>query len=201
MLPTTPSPPGQATRVTTDISPLTPLTLLLMTSMPEAASPPVTGLVHPREPLGQIFCRGGCSRDGNLGIRSFPSRRPFFPALLYSLVEEKKKKKKSRNWPFLSFPLCLSLLHDPPFSSLASFSSAALSLRRLRCSCRPDPRLPPFFTACSSIPLSWDLARERLSSYIEKSGGRLKNWRYLYHPLCFTRPYSARPVSPKKPCI
>lgn len=37
---------------------------------------------------------------------------------------------------------------------------------------------------CSSIPLSWDLAREPLSSYIEKSGGRVKNRRYLYHLLC-----------------
>lgn len=47
----------------------------------------------------------------------------------------------------------------------------------------PRPVLPSLL-ACSSIPVLWDLARERLSSYIEKSSGREKNWRYLYHPLC-----------------
>lgn len=127
-----PRPPSQG--VTTDISPLTPLTLLLMTSMPEAHPLQACGPAHPREPSGRFSSAADAAR-GNLGIRSFPSRRDLFPRH-YCIPREEEQELV---WPPL-FPVSISsprpgrvvALH----SLLASFSSVALSLRCLRCSCR-----------------------------------------------------------------
>jgi len=87
-------------------------------------------------------------------------------------------RRRNRAWPFL-FP-CLSHLLHP--SQLSFFSLI------LHCVLVAATPVLPSLLACSSIPVPWDLARERLSSYIEKSSGREKNWRYLYHPLCFSLP-------------
>lgn len=97
---------------------------------------------------------------------------PFFSALLYSPAGE--------IGPGL-FSFRVYLISRAP-SQLSFFSLI------LRCVLVAATPVLPSLLACSSIPVPWDLARERLSSYIEKSSGREKNWRYLYHPLCFSLP-------------
>lgn len=101
-------------------------------------------------------------------VRFLPSYSPFFRALLYSSTGGTGTNL---------FSFCIYLVSRilsrlcPPFLLSTAVLVAAT---------------PVLFSlpACSSIPVLWDLARERLSSYIEKSSGREKNWRYLYRPLC-----------------
>ena len=188
-----------------------------MTSMPEAASPPGAWvLASPSKTLrGRFSAAADAAAAVTSRIRSFPSRRPFFPALLYSMA---RRTGTSSYSPFSPLPLFLSLFSRSSLSLSFSlsltrpsilfcglfFSAVTLShspaspvcLVALTPGCHPSsPPVHPFL-------LSWDLARERLSSYIEKSGGRLKNWRYLYHLLCFAKPLARLdPFLRKKPCI
>jgi len=108
-------------------------------------------------------------------VRFFPSLAFLFSSFFLFLSIIVFPRRRNRAWPFL-FP-CLS--HLPRPSQLSFFSLI------LRCVLVAATPVLPSLLACSSIPVPWDLARERLSSYIEKSSGREKNWRYLYHPLCF----------------
>lgn len=148
-----------------------------MTPLPEAFPSPIPSgtLRGPSSLRRQVFRRRGCSHD-SAEIRSFPpiSRSFLFfslspRALLYSPAGE--------IGPGL-FSFRVYLVSRAPHTIVLLFSYPPPFL-----SPRATPVLPSLH-ACSSIPVSWDLARERLSSYIEKSSGREKNWRYLYHPLC-----------------
>lgn len=123
-MPPPPNPAGE--RVTTNISPLTSLTLLLMTPLPEA-SPSATR--HPPRPLArhQIFHRRGCSHDST-EIRSFPpiSRSFLFfsssssRALLYS-PRRRNRRNRTLAFSLVSISLC-------PRPSQLSFLSLILSV-------------------------------------------------------------------------
>ena len=86
-----------------------------MTSMPEAASPPGAWSSFTLDnPPGQIFWHGECSR-GNVEDSFLPISQTFFPSIIVF------PGKKNSNFSLALIP-CLSLLHGPPFSSVASFS-------------------------------------------------------------------------------
>lgn len=136
-----PNPAGE--RVTTNISPLTSLTLLLMTPLPEA-SPSATR--YPPRPLArhQIFHRRGCSHDST-EIRSFPpiSRSFFFSsssprALLYS------PRRRNRTLAF-SLAVSISLCPRPSHNCPSFLLSSPLFL---------SPRDPPCYTSPSLSPSS-----------------------------------------------
>lgn len=150
--------------------------------MPE---PPSRSTLPEATTLLEADFPAGCGGDLFFSF-SFPPRhyctslprkgKPFFLSLSFSNLLLLLRfclsvASFSTPWPFpphRSSPVpFLPLLRPPPLSPSRSLSFSTLP-RRL----------------CSSIPLSWDLAREPLSSYIEKSGGRVKNRRYLYHLLC-----------------
>lgn len=110
-------------RVTTNISPLTPLTLLLM--LPEAhLPPPAIFTARFSAALNAVTIAPGFVRF------LLKSCAPFFFEH-YCIPRE-----RNGNWPFLFS--CLSHLPRSPDSRLSSFSLIH------RCSCRRDPCYPLF---------------------------------------------------------
>lgn len=176
-----------------------------MTPLPEASPSATRHLLHVPSLATRFSTVVDAVTIAPRFVRFHPSRAPFFfffssssssspRALLYS------PRRRNRTLAF-SLAVSISLCVPAPLTIVLPFSYP------LRCSCRrarDPPCYPSLSLVCSSIPAPWDLARERLSSYIEKSSGREKNWRYLYHPLCspFLPFLSARSaVLRRKTCV
>lgn len=110
-----------------------------MTSMPEAASPPGAWSSFTLDnPPGQIFCRGECSR-GNVEDSFLSISQTFFP----SIIVFPGKKNSNFSLALHSHPVSISSSRSSILFCGLFFSAVTLSLRRLRCSCRPGPRCRP----------------------------------------------------------